>query len=170
MICKVAESDSLRSSFPTLIGGLYMQEELNPSEAGAVIEMVQAPKQTTPNFDGPALPKPESQKALGATNQQALTVVKPDPEPALVAAQPELAPAANKSTQAHEDLMTVLSENEVLPDLFINYVSANGVDRRHGADVSKLPPSISDWPEELCSKMIGDKAMIARVITKFGKK
>jgi phage recombination protein Bet len=28
MICKVAEADALRSSFPTMLGGLYMREEL----------------------------------------------------------------------------------------------------------------------------------------------
>ena len=29
MICKVAECDSLRSSFPTMLGGLYMREEVD---------------------------------------------------------------------------------------------------------------------------------------------
>ncbi len=32
MICKCAEADALRSSFPTMLGGLYLKEELNNTE------------------------------------------------------------------------------------------------------------------------------------------
>ncbi len=32
MICKCAEADALRSAFPTMLGGLYMQDEKQPEE------------------------------------------------------------------------------------------------------------------------------------------
>ncbi len=162
MICKVAESDSLRSSFPTLIGGLYMQEELNPSEAGAVIEMVQAPKQTAPNFDGPALPKPEPQKALVAA------AAEPEPTPA---APVQSEPASETLTLGtpQEHLLSILVDNKVDPALFINYISVNGVDKKHGEDACKYY-SINEFPDALCGNLAADKAMMARVITKFGKK
>jgi phage recombination protein Bet len=32
MICKCAEADALRSSFPTMLGGLYLREEVQPAE------------------------------------------------------------------------------------------------------------------------------------------
>ena len=40
MICKVAEADALRSSFPTMLGGLYMREEI---EAEPKEEVLKAP-------------------------------------------------------------------------------------------------------------------------------
>jgi len=40
MICKCAEADALRSSFPTMLGGLYLREEMEQS----------APKTATPIF------------------------------------------------------------------------------------------------------------------------
>jgi phage recombination protein Bet len=44
MICKCAEADALRSSFPTLLGGLYMRDEMDPESTGTIIEMVSAPR------------------------------------------------------------------------------------------------------------------------------
>ncbi len=46
MICKCAEADALRSSFPTMLGGLYMKEELID------IDVVK-PGPSRPQFDGP---------------------------------------------------------------------------------------------------------------------
>jgi phage recombination protein Bet len=47
MICKCAEADALRSSFPTMLGGLYLREEIS-TEPG-----IQAVK---PVFDSPSAP------------------------------------------------------------------------------------------------------------------
>lgn len=48
MICKCAEADALRSSFPTMLGGLYLREE---------IEIETLPKITKPDFTA-ATPQP----------------------------------------------------------------------------------------------------------------
>jgi len=47
MIVKCAEADALRSSFPTMLGGLYLREEVHPAE----------PKVSTPIFTNPSPPK-----------------------------------------------------------------------------------------------------------------
>lgn len=38
MICKCAEADALRSSFPTMLGGLYMREEVDATAFGVVVD------------------------------------------------------------------------------------------------------------------------------------
>jgi phage recombination protein Bet len=55
MICKCAEADALRSSFPTLLGGLYMRDEMDPESTGTIIEMVAAPR-GKPNLIADAAP------------------------------------------------------------------------------------------------------------------
>lgn len=47
MICKCAEADALRSSFPTMLGGLYMREE---------IEIEKPPQMSRPDFSGSEKP------------------------------------------------------------------------------------------------------------------
>jgi len=49
MICKCAEADALRSSFPTMLGGLYIKEETK----------IEEPKTSAPIFTPPAKPKSE---------------------------------------------------------------------------------------------------------------
>ena len=71
MIVKCAEADALRSSFPTMLGGLYLREEVAPSEPS---------KTTTPIFSSP---EPE------AGIQEAEVVPEKAPEP------PQEAPVAS---------------------------------------------------------------------------
>ena len=71
MIVKCAEADALRSSFPTMLGGLYLREEVGPSEPS---------KTTTPIFSSP---EPE----VGI--QEAEVVPEKAPEP------PQEAPVAS---------------------------------------------------------------------------
>lgn len=50
MICKTAEADALRSTFPTLLGGLYLQGEQDGAAGRIVVEM----STTRPIFEAPA--------------------------------------------------------------------------------------------------------------------
>ncbi len=52
MVCKCAEADALRSAFPTMLGGLYMREEIDV-----------VPQMAKPEF-GPSKPLFENGKAL----------------------------------------------------------------------------------------------------------
>lgn len=72
MICKCAEADALRSSFPTMLGGLYLKEELNP---------VDTPKLTAPLFTTPEKPPID----VGSVEQKPA----PEAEPAAPAPEPE---------------------------------------------------------------------------------
>lgn len=170
MICKVAEADALRSSFPTLIGGLYMRDEINPDEPGTVIEMVSSTRQSKPDLSLPEpkaatskeTPKPEP-KPEPALVEEAKTETAPEPKPE--ATTPDATPEAG-SPQAN--LLEFLEANGVAPELFRNYITVNGITRKHGHDVEKL--DVADWPEDLCNKLQADAAMMARVVQKFGKK
>lgn len=62
MICKCAEADALRSSFPTMLGGLYLREEVAPEPK----------KLETPIFD--STPKPT------VVDVQASTPTQPSPQ------------------------------------------------------------------------------------------
>ena len=52
MICKCAEADALRSTFPTMLGGLYMREELDSQ--GAVANGNGTANVSRPLFNGSA--------------------------------------------------------------------------------------------------------------------
>lgn len=55
MICKCAEADSLRSSFPTMLGGLYLREEIDPKDQV---------KLSTPVFSTPAITDKQAAETL----------------------------------------------------------------------------------------------------------
>lgn len=77
MICKCAEADALRSSFPTLLGGLYMRDEMDPESTGTIIEMVSAPR-GKPNLIADtvaSVPQPQ------AVKPKEIEIVQPTPIP-----------------------------------------------------------------------------------------
>jgi hypothetical protein len=74
MICKCAEADSLRSSFPTMVGGLYLREEMDFSP------------------DIPAIKKPLFEASPSKVVTMPTAAVAPAPEPA--APEPEPQPEA----------------------------------------------------------------------------
>lgn len=79
MICKCAEADALRSSFPTLLGGLYMRDEMDPESTGTIIEMVSAPR-GKPNLiadTAPSVPKPVKQKEIEIVQPTPIPVEQP---------------------------------------------------------------------------------------------
>ena len=76
MICKCAEADALRSSFPTMLGGLYLKEETNhetqvqasapifKDEPAREVEVVVEPAKAPPQAATvPVVPVPEPKKA-----------------------------------------------------------------------------------------------------------
>ena len=58
MICKVAEAQGLRDSFPTMIGGMFLRDEMD----GGEVPTTPAPEVKRPAFNGPTppgLPEPD---------------------------------------------------------------------------------------------------------------
>jgi phage recombination protein Bet len=51
MICKCAEADALRSSFPTMLGGMYLKEEVESHHAPQVSTPIFKPKEGDQNDD-----------------------------------------------------------------------------------------------------------------------
>jgi hypothetical protein len=72
MIVKCTEADALRTAFPTHLGGLYLQEEMEPIDVGPVIERAKVPKINV----GPVIPK----FSAGNSVQQLPTVTQKEPE------------------------------------------------------------------------------------------
>lgn len=73
MIVKCAEADALRSSFPTLLGSLYVQEELVPADESPMVPrsrveqvadlLKSKPEEKTPNGNGAKKKEPEKAPA-----------------------------------------------------------------------------------------------------------
>ena len=101
MIVKCAEADALRSSFPTMLGGLYLKEELSNEPA---------PKTTTPIFSSPT---PEQ------SVQEAEVIPEAAPEPPLEApAAPPVrptAPAAPKTPEKAKEAPATLKRPTGVP-------------------------------------------------------
>jgi len=102
MICKVAEAGALRDSFPTMVGGLFLREEM---KANGDLEETPAPHSEVkrPAFSGPApgaslIPEKKdgqtTQKAAGAsaTSQTSAKTANAAPAPS------SEAPQGNKTT------------------------------------------------------------------------
>lgn len=83
MIVKCAEADALRSTFPTQLAGMYLEEEHGPKEIAA----------TVTNGQEPSLPPPGKQR------------LRPERRPAVDAAVAPEAPAPEPEPEAQSDAM-----------------------------------------------------------------
>lgn len=132
MICKCAEADALRSSFPTMLGGLYLKEELAIREE---------PKVSSPIFSEPAKDpsKPEPK----------LTV-----EPEVIETSSEEAPPLVAQLRA-KTLASKKSEAEVVAGLV--KLGAVGEECQNFDDVNSENPKIlelaMDGFDDLIKKM-----------------
>lgn len=72
MICKCAEADALRSSYPTKLGGIYLRDELPDGDAPPPIQMPQAVQTPEPAEEEPARMK--SARAACAAMESAKTL------------------------------------------------------------------------------------------------
>lgn len=116
MIVKCSEADGLRSSFPTMLGGLYLREEIDlfpttvtsssapppsfmgPTETAKVIDM---PKETTQPAEPEDAPPGAEMPAKGAesTGKAPESVQEPSSEPE-PPQEPESAPQAEGSAES----------------------------------------------------------------------
>ena len=89
MICKCAEADALRSSFPTMLGGLYLREEIDilpPKEFAKPIFASSQPmalnghreSQQLPDSSDPPGAEPETAQTEAARKADALGAAGPD--------------------------------------------------------------------------------------------
>lgn len=106
MICKCAEADALRSSFPTMLGGLYLKEEINP-EKGV--------KTTAPIFSAPETAKAEPEVAEAViVGSEPPEAPLPQPRPKVTPSKPEPAkPAPAAKLTPVEAMKQVLAKSGV---------------------------------------------------------
>lgn len=106
MICKCAEADALRSSFPTMLGGLYLREEVETKK----------PAFATPEFSATPLlvESPKSEEAVPEVRQE---VKKAPPQ------------AAESGTSVnHLKLLRGMIKNAGLQDAEVcNYIRIEGI-------------------------------------------
>ncbi len=93
MICKVAEADALRSSFPTLLGAMYLEQEVLPPERD-VTPVPETPKQLPVGRS-----KIGKEKAIAAPVQEPVQAVDVN----VPSAEPEKVPATHADGEIIED-------------------------------------------------------------------
>lgn len=98
MICKCAEADALRSSFPTMLGGLMMREEIIESPPPA------SPPLGKSALNGLAAHAPEASPAAPEAD------TRPADEPPVQAGPPPLTPAETLSRNLFDDFSTRIGE------------------------------------------------------------
>ena len=149
-ICKCAEADALRATFPTLLGGLYMGDELRMQETiTGVVTAADAPKTTSAKalFTPPALeippaaePQPESESPENPTDTE------PPPE------------------TAREMVTRVLAEYNVPFDDLRDYITNQNIAK--GADSWA---SLDDAPDSIFD-VLAQPAKLTKILKTFGKK
>jgi phage recombination protein Bet len=134
MIVKCAEADALRSSFPTMLGGMFISEEL-PVERATEIAHAQFPEQETTTNNQPAAatttiehavtqaevvePGPPEKKAAPAAAPKR-TLQRRQQQPVAAKQQPET--SAARSTEAPSDrekLKTMLAVGNCTTEDFV---------------------------------------------------
>jgi phage recombination protein Bet len=149
MIVKCAEADALRSSFPTMLGGMFISEELPAAERAAEIPHAAFPEEPAPNggkvepaappersvtqatvIEPPVERKAPEPTAAPTPEKKAATLQRRMREP-----QPEkAAPSAVPSSDDREKLKAMLAVGGCTPDDFVKLAVDEGwIDVEQGA-------------------------------------
>lgn len=112
MICKCAEADALRSSFPTMLGGLYLREEQAPE---------QSPNAKTPIFTTPATVTVDSETVTTVTSPPA------EPEPKEEGAPAAVEPTGISPSTAIREIRSKLSKEKLSEMKLLTVLEQMGV-------------------------------------------
>jgi phage recombination protein Bet len=177
MICKCAEADAMRSSFPTMVGGLYLREEMDfmPDQLVTKRPLFEAKEQAqlpTPKI----LEKPAAEAPQPDAEPERQGDPEPDPQPQPVAEAPTPANGSQKYLKGIRGLLNMshISEGELLDFLAKSGVtdgSIGSLEELSLSNVSILQMVFDQWsstPEGLpgVSKQVID----ARPKAKAGAK
>lgn len=164
MICKCAEADALRSSFPTMLGGLYMREEVDATTFGITVEppMNRKPSlELVAQTETVATQKPEGEKRGPGRPKK-----EPSPEEAAVAnrtsvdAAPPTEPAAQTPQQSLE---IYLDSAGVSWEDFRGFLISDG--HFPGADSIA---TIDELPAEVCKRLAADAKAMSKLVKLYG--
>lgn len=148
MICKCAEADALRSTFPTLCGGLYLENEMTKTTID--VEAIAR----TPSFSG--------RQAIEAKSVAQIEAPEPDAISEAASATPK--PAAPKLTPQQE-IEAWMDANKITFDDFRDWLRSTGTlgDADSYGEVAALPGDVCQGlllsPKQLanCAKIYGKK-------------
>lgn len=183
MICKCAEADALRSTFPTMLGGLYMREEVDAAAFGIMVQPVE--RQKKPNLELPPAattgPEPAQQQEQPPPEpaQEQPTPRRRSPKPAAtqeqavaegVAAKTHEAPAApaiptTNEMVSKEIVIKFIADSGVTFDDFRDFLVSDG----HVKDVDSFA-EFSDVPAAVYGALHKNAAALAKLVKMFGKK
>lgn len=144
MICKCAEADALRSSFPTMLGGLYLREEI---EIEPKKEVLRPMFSSTPSAGTlpEAGPEPENGHAEPSG----------EPEPT-----PEPGAAAEAAGKRLGSLRSLLKAGSIGEGALLDYLSTVGTTE---GDAPTLEDLAAGYPE-VCDQLIANFATVAKAI------
>jgi len=185
-IVKCAEADALRSTFPTLLGGLYIQGEDNPAAAKVVSEIVRPifpTREQPPAMLGPIEPGPSSQPAPTAPAQEAIAAGVPTPAgqqepprrrgrpPGSVNRPKETAPAPEQQSPPAEPARVQSWSDEVVAQCQEAGVSFDdfrtAIKNDLGVDISEC----CEWSEVPADLFANIKAAtLAKIVSFYGNK
>jgi phage recombination protein Bet len=133
MIVKCAEADALRSSFPTMLGGMFISEELPPVEAEIVPRAVFDTSEAKAATDGaPAIETVQTEQPRETAGEK--VVKKKEPPPGLRRKTQTPAPLTRSTEQsAHEKLAAKLALINITPNEFVTLAINEGwLEAEHG--------------------------------------
>lgn len=120
MIVKCAEADALRSSFPTMCGGMYLREEMEVNTNTTI---------ATPIFKEPEPPKSAKELVSGLFQEP-----KPNPKPRVM----------KESKDTTKEIITRMAKANITETTMMGFLSAIGV-----VDKEKSMGELSDKTREM---------------------
>lgn len=188
MICKVAEAQGLRDSFPTMIGGMFLREEMGTDDNHTTTPEVKRPALVTgvdfahPGTDKTAAPvEPEKPKRRNRPTMVEAPLDSPTPtvqaEPATTPAVPVASQVPDAAPPTTITVAPVFAEGSPAPEAeLVRLAAANGVSQEqlvkflHAEKFLGRGTPPKTRISELSTKMLGDLATWFKTQPSFVKK
>lgn len=156
MIVKCAESDALRSAFPTVLGGLYLQQEMERSDNGGI------------NFGEVRAEQPTPMKLAKEAEAKAIETAKDDSDGDLGPQKPAEAPKQTGPVESFKaKLIDSLVEAGVSFDAWRKW--GTELDQFEGQDPSSWS-GFDEIPEIIAKRHYAARASIIKAIRMNGAK
>lgn len=152
MICKVAEAQNVRDSFPTLIGGMYLREEIESDDFSRIVNQEPVKRPAIPDVTTALVTttEPEKPKRRRPTmveeplDQKPVTVeAEPATNPEVTPPQVPASPPSPTTPEPPEaELLRMAAANAVPIEQLVKYMKAEGwiVTKRGQTKVSEVSP------------------------------
>jgi phage recombination protein Bet len=131
MIVKCAEADALRSSFPTMLGGMYISEEMPAASAEITHPVFQEPATAIDNGGNATVETPEPTRAAEVVVQEQKESKKKEAPPGL--RKSPTAPSVPTERTVHQRFSDMLGVGNCTPQEFVKLALDEGwIDAEQG--------------------------------------